>query len=68
MQLDVEVVPPGNIPFPPPLHEGIPLELYEKYVAPPTTILDEMAGSEDMVCFWLKKIYFLNHTLSFKLW
>ena len=57
IQLEIEVVPFGNIPFPPPLHEGIPLELYEKYIAPPRIISDETARSEDMVCFLLDMEY-----------
>ncbi|XP_065072012.1 ciliary-associated calcium-binding coiled-coil protein 1-like isoform X2 [Rhopilema esculentum] len=35
--LEIEVLPTGDLPFPPPLHEGMPIELYEKYISPPPT-------------------------------
>jgi len=34
--------------FPPPLHEGIPLELYDKYVAPSAMSAGEDTRSEDL--------------------
>ena len=36
LQLSVEVPPPAEIPFPPPLDEGIEEEIYKEYLSLPT--------------------------------
>lgn len=35
LQLEVDLPLPADIPWPPPLDEGISLEIYEKHIAPP---------------------------------
>ena len=34
-QLDVEVAPAADVPFPPPLDEGVTEEIYTRYIATP---------------------------------
>lgn len=35
LQQKVEIVKPAEAPFPVPLDEGIPYEMYERFLAPP---------------------------------
>lgn len=35
-QLEVELVPPANLPHPPPLDEALPEDIYRRHVAPPS--------------------------------
>lgn len=37
LQLEVELVPPANLPHPPPLDEALPEDIYLRHVAPPST-------------------------------
>ena len=53
VQLDIEVVKAADVPFPPPLDEGITEELYNDYlVTPPPTPETEVS------------IYSLNSTIT----
>ena len=42
LQLDVEVAPGADVPWPPPLEEGINLETYEEYIATPASTEEQV--------------------------
>lgn len=46
-QVEVEIAKPAETPFPAPLEEGIPYEMYTQFLAPP-----EPEEENTMVCFF----------------
>ena len=52
-------MPCPELPFPAPLHEGMPIDLYEKYVAPPPPTEEEASALEVFVSN-ISELYFLS--------
>jgi len=55
LQLEIEIAKPSDLPFPPPLDEGVSQEMFDSYIAtPPPTPPPEVCNSE--YCVFKKQL------------
>ena len=57
-QISVELLPLASVPYPSPLEEGMPKEIYDKYIAPPP--LSEATESKKDLLNEVSLMFFLN--------